>query len=296
MRKNINVIACIDENYALGKNNELIYNIPADLIRFKHMTTDNVVIMGWNTHQSLPKKKLPNRINIVITNREVENPVEGVIYKSSLNIAIRDAADFYPDKKIFIIGGATIYAEAMADLIPGDRVYLTKVHNTRPADVYFPEYDVKDFFVCEGKELKDEKMNLSYQFVTMVKAHKIFLSMPFTGYENQIVERYQRMVDYVAQNLPGYIPVTQDNIMTIAQTGFSLTGNDYNRKMLKDFELIESCDAVLFADGWERSRGCYVEWTVAKLFKKELIYLNTQKYETKLHQAGNIGEDAVPGI
>ena len=80
----ISAIVAIDENYGIGYNNELLCSIKEDLERFKKLTTNNVVVMGRKTWDSLPKKPLPNRTNVVVTNN-VKNfflKEDGTIYIS----------------------------------------------------------------------------------------------------------------------------------------------------------------------------------------------------------------------
>lgn len=133
------LIACIDANNGIGLNNELLFNIKEDLIRFKDLTTDSVVIMGRKTFESLPysekrqSRALPNRTNIVVSRNRY---LRGAICVESIEEAINLAEKI--NRNIFFIGGANIYKEAM-DIV--DTMYLTEVATTKKADTFFPKID-----------------------------------------------------------------------------------------------------------------------------------------------------------
>lgn len=141
MESKVTAIAAIgSQTRALGKNNDLIWKIPADLQRFKERTKNHPVIMGRATYESLPKRPLPNRTNIVLT-RKTEVPLkgDGVIVAHSPEDALTAAQVAQGSEEIFIIGGGQIYTL----FLPYTKVLdLTIVHEDEPADadVYFPEY------------------------------------------------------------------------------------------------------------------------------------------------------------
>ena len=115
----ISIIAAVARNMAIGRGNELIYWLPNDLRRFKALTTGHTIIMGRRTFQSLPKGALPNRRNIVLTRSGKEFP--GAETYSSLREALDSCL---PSEEVFVIGGATVYAEALP---LADRLCLTEV-------------------------------------------------------------------------------------------------------------------------------------------------------------------------
>lgn len=142
----IAAIVAVDENWGIGFNGNLLEHIPEDMKYFKELTTGNIVVMGRKTWDSLPKKPLKDRLNIIISNKPKE-----VLGDMSIRI---DMEEFLirlihqkkeelinPDneEKWFIIGGGQIYKE----LLPFcDRVYVTKIfksHNN--VDTYFPNLD-----------------------------------------------------------------------------------------------------------------------------------------------------------
>lgn len=157
----INIIAAVARNRAIGSENKLIYWLPNDLKRFKALTTGHTIIMGRNTYLSLPKGALPNRRNVVLSTTVSELP--GCECFKSLDEALDHCQ---PDEDIYIIGGASVYEQAIAR---ADRLCLTEVDDTPDkADAFFPPYeDWKE----EWREdhTTDEKHAYNYAFVDYVK-------------------------------------------------------------------------------------------------------------------------------
>ena len=81
----LRAIVCVDKNFGIGKDGKLLYNIKRDLSRFKSLTSDGIVIMGRGTMESLPKGKLPNRKNVVITHREIDSEDSDIEYSNSID-------------------------------------------------------------------------------------------------------------------------------------------------------------------------------------------------------------------
>jgi dihydrofolate reductase len=155
----VTLIAAIDENSVLGKDNQLIWHLPEDLKRFKRLTTGHAIIMGRKTFESLPKA-LPNRHNIVVT-RNQNYSKEGVTVCHSLEAAIECAKN---DDQPFVIGGGQVYEQAieLADVIE-----LTKIHAQFEGDVFFPEIDLKKWSV--EKEERMSHPDFEYSFITYTK-------------------------------------------------------------------------------------------------------------------------------
>lgn len=141
----IAAIVAVDENWGIGYNGDLLAHIPEDLKYFKKLTTGNVVIMGRKTWDSLPKKPLPDRINVIITSqkKEIENDNLAFLPMDYVKSLIKDDNDILED--IFIIGGGTIYKE----LLPYcNKIYITKIQKQfENIDTYFPNLE-------ESKEWK----------------------------------------------------------------------------------------------------------------------------------------------
>jgi dihydrofolate reductase len=160
----ITVIAAIASNKALGKDNDLIWHLPADLKRFKKVTTGHYILMGRNTYESIGRP-LPNRTTIIIT-RNKNYFKEGCLIANSLEQAIEMAK---PAAQIFIIGGAQIYKETIAKNV-AVQLDITLVHHSFEADVFFPEIDLKVWKEVAREDYKaDEKNDYDYSFVSYQK-------------------------------------------------------------------------------------------------------------------------------
>lgn len=146
------IIACIDTMYGLGKDNDLIYHIPADMNHFTEATTGNTVIMGYMTFVSLGSKPLSNRRNIVIS----EHPLtaEGIEVVSTLDEAFKISED---DNKVYVIGGAYTYKQAIEFV---DELDITLVETVKPADVYFPYINNLEW-TCVKQEFHSKSENNS---------------------------------------------------------------------------------------------------------------------------------------
>lgn len=153
------LIAAIANNNALGKDNDLIWHLPADLIRFRHTTTGHHILMGRNTYESIGKP-LPNRTSVIIT-RNANYKAEGCIVVTSLEAALDIAKE---DSSPFVIGGAQIYREAI-NLV--DQLDITEVHHDFKADVFFPEIDSSVWKETRRERFEaDAKNPYPYSFVS----------------------------------------------------------------------------------------------------------------------------------
>jgi dihydrofolate reductase len=151
----ISIIVAVSDDWGIGKDNELLWHISEDLKRFKRLTSGNVVIMGKKTWESLPKKPLPNRKNIVITDNPQET-IESAITAYSIEDSLTKCES---GEEIYIIGGGSIYRQFMP---LADRLFITHVHRKAPADIYFPEIDKKIWEVTEEEEFKSEDIPYTY--------------------------------------------------------------------------------------------------------------------------------------
>ena len=160
----ISIIAVLGKNSEIGQGNRLLCHLPADLKRFKEITSGRTVIMGRKTFESLPKGALPKRNNIVIS-RNKDLKIEGVTIYSSLDYALMK---LMYEEEVFIIGGGQIYQQALP---VADRLYLTKIHANFPdADVFFPEINYKEWREMNREtHLADEKHPYLFTFVEYEK-------------------------------------------------------------------------------------------------------------------------------
>ncbi|RZK47845.1 MAG: dihydrofolate reductase [Pedobacter sp.] len=157
---NISIVVAISQNNAIGKNNQLLWHLPADLKHFKEITSGNCIIMGRKTYDSIGRP-LPNRRNVVIT-RNAALKIENVEVVTSLEDAISLCEN---EQEIFIIGGAEIYKEALALT---DTIYLTTVHQDYDADAFFPEIKCEDWLEINSESHEaDEKNKVDYTFSTL---------------------------------------------------------------------------------------------------------------------------------
>lgn len=135
----MNAIVAVDNNWGIGKNNDLLVSIPEDMKFFRETTKNKIVIMGKNTFYSLPNQKpLPNRVNIVISHSSDLN-IDGVVVCSSIDNAIEYIIREYSEdklKEVFFIGGGSIYKQCL-DYI--DTIYLTRINKEYSADCFFPD-------------------------------------------------------------------------------------------------------------------------------------------------------------
>ena len=159
----ISIIAAVAQNLAIGYQNKLLYWLPNDLKRFKALTTGHTIIMGRRTFESLPKGALPNRRNVVLTRSQVTFP--GAETFPSLQAAL---ASCTPDEDIYIIGGASVYNEALP---MADRLCLTEIEDTpAQADAFFPQFSKEEWVLAEKEEHDvDEKHHYHYTFTDYVR-------------------------------------------------------------------------------------------------------------------------------
>jgi len=158
----VSMIVAIAENNAIGKGNQLLWRMPADLKHFKNVTSGHTVIMGRKTFDSVGKP-LPNRRNIVVT-RNTELQIDGAEVVNTLEKAIALCDE---NEEVFIVGGAEIYKMAM-DLT--DRIYLTVIHGIFDADTFFPVINPEIWIETAVAENKaDDKNPFDYTFSTLVR-------------------------------------------------------------------------------------------------------------------------------
>lgn len=135
----MNLIAAVDKNWAIGRNNHLLVSIPADMKFFRETTTGNVVVMGRKTLESFPNgRPLKNRANIVLSHNPAYQ-VPGAVVVHSREELSREL-EHYPSERIFVIGGESVY-RLLADAC--DTAYITKFNYAYEADAWFPNLDTR---------------------------------------------------------------------------------------------------------------------------------------------------------
>lgn len=150
----ISMIVAKGENNVIGDNNELIWSIPNDLKYFKKITSENTIVMGRKTYESIGKP-LPNRRNIVLTNNE-DFYEDGVEVVHSIDEILNLKED------VIIIGGDSIYRQFMRY---ADKLYVTEIKEYFSGDTYFPEIDVDRWNLVKSEVgLKNNENPYEYYF------------------------------------------------------------------------------------------------------------------------------------
>jgi dihydrofolate reductase len=158
MKPIISIIVAIADNNAIGKDNQLLWHISEDLKRFKKLTSGHTIVMGKLTYYSLPKRPLPNRRNVVITDVQGEE-IEGCVMAYSIEDAIQKME---PGTENFIIGGGSVYRQ----FLPlSDKLYLTRVHKHFEADTFFTEIDMSEWNTVSSMRSKEN--DLDYTFIDL---------------------------------------------------------------------------------------------------------------------------------
>ena len=134
MEKEIYLVAAVSNNGVIGIENRLPWHFSADLKKFKELTMGSTVIMGRRTFESIGKP-LPNRENFVLTGTPSQYQGSG---SPKFFSSLRNAVDAAPTEKVFIMGGESVYKEALKmKEISG--IYLTRISKDFPGDVHFPK-------------------------------------------------------------------------------------------------------------------------------------------------------------
>jgi dihydrofolate reductase len=156
----ISLIVAMDEKGGIGKNNQLPWHLPSDLMRFKNLTIGHHLVMGRKTYETIGKPLL-NRVMIVVTHQKNYSP-KGCILVNSLLAAIKLAKGKLEDE-LFIIGGGVIFKQAIG---LADKIYLTTVHTDIDADVFFPAIDHHQWGIISRE---DSKKSETDEFVSDFK-------------------------------------------------------------------------------------------------------------------------------
>lgn len=159
----ISLIAALDRNRGIGKNNKLPWHLPEDLKHFKETTKGHPVIMGRKTFESIGRP-LPNRTNIVVTRNEQYSP-ENVVVKHSLEEAI-EYSNTIDTGEVFVIGGQDLFNQAIKI---ADRLYITRIDAEFHADTWFPEYEKE--FTRVISEKPSQNADYNYSFIVLERGN-----------------------------------------------------------------------------------------------------------------------------
>ena len=161
------LIVAVDKNWAIGKNNKLMWSIPADMKFFRETTQGNVVIMGRKTLERFPQgQPLTNRVNIVIS-RKPDYQVKGAVVVHSVEEAVEESKKY--EGEVFVIGGESIYR---AMLPYCDTALVTKINHAFDADTYFPSLDQDDEWQMTKISEEQTCFDLEYYFTVYERVQK----------------------------------------------------------------------------------------------------------------------------
>ena len=157
----MNVIAAVDNNWAIGYQGSLLVRIPSDQKMFREMTEGKVIVMGRKTLETFPQKQpLKNRINIVLSRNE-EYTVKGALVVHSIKELMEELKK-YDDADIFVVGGSSVYEQ----LLPYcDTAHITKIDYAYQADAYFPNLDAMPEWELTADSDEQTYFDLEYYFL-----------------------------------------------------------------------------------------------------------------------------------
>ncbi len=156
----MNLIAAVDQNWAIGNKNKLLVRIPDDQKFFRETTTGKVVVMGRKTLESFPNGlPLKNRTNIVLTH-DKNYQVKDAIVLHSLE-ELHAELQKYPSEDIYVIGGETIYRQLLDEC---DVAHITKIDYAYDADAYFPNLDERPEWKITADSEEQTYFDLEYYF------------------------------------------------------------------------------------------------------------------------------------
>lgn len=241
----ISAIAAVDENLGIGYKNELLCSIKEDLKRFKELTTDNIVIMGSKTWESLPTKPLPNRVNIVVTNKVDSFSVSNGVMYIRLNHLKEAIVEMGNNFDVFVIGGGQIYKE----LLPYcNRIYLTRIEKSfENVDTYFPEFKNNEEWVMNKIYTSNKQDDIKYHFEDYTRKNIKRKKQTFIINGSGGVGK-DTFVSFVADNFSTMNVSSVDKVKEIARIiGWNGAKTERDRKFLSDLKLLctDYCDMPL---------------------------------------------------
>ena len=164
----LNLIVAHDKNKVIGNGLNIPWDIKGEQKLFKELTENNIVIMGRKTYESIGKK-LPDRINIVITSNENFKEELFLFKANSLSDAVNMCVNnIIGNHNIYIIGGGTVYKEAI-ETLDIDYMYITEIDGTFEGDIYFPDFNESKY---DKQILDDVKTDDGYHYIKYLYSKK----------------------------------------------------------------------------------------------------------------------------
>ena len=147
----INAIFACDENMGIGKNNDLPWERhEADMLWFRKNTSGHVVVMGRKTWESLDNKKLPKRVNVVVSNKDISGPDK--VVSGDMGDILKNLEKEYSNLKIWVIGGSELYRQALPYC---KGLYMTKFNKTYDCDTFIQPSWVQGFHTLAKRQTED---------------------------------------------------------------------------------------------------------------------------------------------
>jgi dihydrofolate reductase len=163
----VSLVVAMAANNVIGSRGTIPWHIPEDMCHFREVTLGKPCIMGRRTWESLPKKPLPERVNIVVS-RDVAYDAAGALVAGSFEAALASAQADNP-AEIAVIGGAEIYRAALPVT---DVIHLTQIESAFDGDTYFPQLDTTDWREVAREEHATTN-DIKYAFVTLVRRSRL---------------------------------------------------------------------------------------------------------------------------
>lgn len=161
----LNAIVAMGRNNEIGFKGAMPWHIPEDLQHFKKITLGHPVIMGRATWDSLPRRPLPRRLNIILSKNPGYNPGDFQDSDVKKAVSLEEAVDFCTEMpEPFVIGGGHIYKSSLPFV---SRLYITRIEADFPeADTYFPEISPEEWVLAQQSETLTSSTGLSFRFET----------------------------------------------------------------------------------------------------------------------------------
>lgn len=166
----MNLIGAVDKNWAIGKDNQLLVNIPNDMKHFRELTMNKIVVTGRKTMQTFQNgNPLINRVNIVLS-KNPEYKVKNAIVVNSVDLLMKELDKLYEkgysSEDVFVIGGESIYSQLEKFC---DTAYVTKIDHQYVADTYFPRLDESMEWKLVEQSDEQTYFDLEYAFLKYKK-------------------------------------------------------------------------------------------------------------------------------
>lgn len=161
----MNLIVAVDENWAIGNNDELLVRIPADHKFFRQETTGKVVVLGRKTLETFPQGlPLKNRTNIIMSTNPAYKVKDAVVVHNVEELLAE--LEKYDTKDVYIVGGESVYRQMLPYC---DVAHVTKIDHAYAADAYFPNLDEEPEWQVTADSEEQTYFDITYHFLKYEK-------------------------------------------------------------------------------------------------------------------------------